>query len=156
EQMLSRRAKKPVPLYETPPDNAGHVIIAGFGRFGQIIARILRARHIPFTALDIDAEQVEFVRRFGSHAFFGDASRPDILAAADAELASAFVIAIDDVDASIRTAEVVKSTYPDVPIFARARNRAHAHRLIDVGVKYLQRETLLSAIDVTKQLLKEL
>ena len=156
EQMLSRRKKKPAPAYDTPPGNDGHVIIAGFGRFGQIIARILRARHIPFTALDIDAEQVEFVRRFGSQAFYGDASRPDILDAADAHLARAFVIAIDDVEASVRTAQIVKTTYPDLPIYARARNRAHAHRLLDIGVKYLQRETLLSAIDVTKHLLKEL
>ncbi len=156
EQLLSRRVKKSSPAYDTPPDNDGHVIIAGFGRFGQIIARTLRARHIPFTALDIDAEQVEFVRRFGSQAFYGDASRPDILDAADAHRARAFVLAIDDVEASVRAAEVVKSTYPNLPIYARARNRAHAHRLLDIGVTYLQRETLLSAIDVTKQLLKGL
>jgi glutathione-regulated potassium-efflux system protein KefB len=156
EQLLSRRAKKSAPAYDTLPDNDGHVIIAGFGRFGQIIARTLRARHIPFTALDIDAEQVEFVRRFGSQAFYGDASRPDILDAADAHRARAFVLAIDDVEASVRAAEVVKSTYPNLPIYARARNRAHAHRLLDIGVTYLQRETLLSAIDVTKHLLKGL
>ena len=113
EQLLSRRVKKSSPAYDTPPDNDGHVIIAGFGRFGQIIARTLRARHIPFTALDIDAEQVEFVRRFGAQAFYGDASRPDILDAADAHRARAFVLAIDDVEASVRAAEVVKSTYPE-------------------------------------------
>jgi glutathione-regulated potassium-efflux system protein KefB len=156
ESLLSRRKKKPAPDYETPPDNDGHVIIAGFGRFGQIVARILRARHIPFTALDIDAEQVEFVKRFGSEAFYGDASRPDILAAAGADKARAFVLAIDDVEASVRTAEILKSSYPKLPVYARARNRAHAHRLLDVGVTYLQRETLLSAIDVTKQLMKGL
>jgi glutathione-regulated potassium-efflux system protein KefB len=156
DTFLSRRKKKGDPAYEMPPENDGHVIIAGFGRFGQIVARILRARHIPFTALDIDAEQVEFVKRFGSEAFYGDASRPDILAAANADKARAFVLAIDDVEASVRTAEFVKSTYPKLPVYARARNRAHAHRLLDVGVTYLQRETLLSAIDVTKELLKGL
>jgi glutathione-regulated potassium-efflux system protein KefB len=155
EELLSRR-RKPTPQYDTPPDNDGHVIIAGFGRFGQIVARILTARRIPFTALDIDAEQVEFVKRFGSQAFYGDASRPEILDAADAHAARAFVLAIDDVEASVRTAELVRSRYPDLPIYARARNRAHAHRLLDLGVTHLQRATFLSAIDITKQLLKGL
>ena len=152
EQLLSRR-RKAAPNYDTPPENDGHVIIAGFGRFGQIVARILRAKRIPFTALDISAEQVEFVKRFGSQAFYGDASRPEILDAADAHRARAFVLAIDDVEGSMRTAEVVRSRYPDLPIYARARNRAHAHRLLDLGVTHLQRSTFLSAIDITKQLL---
>jgi glutathione-regulated potassium-efflux system protein KefB len=155
ESFLSRRGR-PAPVYETPPDNDGHVVIAGFGRFGQIVARILTARRIPFTALDIDVEQVEIVRRFGSQAFYGDASRPEILEAADTDEARAFVLAIDDVEASIRTAQLVRERYPDLPIYARARNRAHAHRLIDVGVTYLQRATFLSAVDVGKQLLRGL
>jgi glutathione-regulated potassium-efflux system protein KefB len=153
---LSRR-RKAEPAYDTPPDNDGHVIIAGFGRFGQIAGRILAAKGIPFIALDIDAEQVEFVKPFGSQAFFGDASRPEILDAADAHAARAFVLAIDDVEASMRTAELVRSRYPTLPIYARARNRAHAHRLLDLGgITYLQRATFLSALDVTKQLLKGL
>jgi len=156
EGLLSRRRKGPAPNYETPPDNDGHVIIAGFGRVGQIVARILNAKRIPFTALDISAEQVEFVRRFGSQAFYGDASRPEILEAADAHAARAFVLAIDDVEASMRTAELVRGKYPNLPIYARARNRAHAHRLLDLGVTYLQRATFLSSLDITKQLLKGL
>ena len=155
EQVLSRRHKV-TPAYDTPPEKDGHVIIAGFGRFGQIVARVLTAKRIPFTALDIDAEQVEFVKRFGSQAFFGDASRPEILHAAGAHEARAFVLAIDDVEASVRTAEYLRKTYPDLPIYARARNRAHAHRLLDVGVTHLQRATFLSAIDITKQLLQGL
>jgi glutathione-regulated potassium-efflux system protein KefB len=102
EDYFSRRGK-PAPIYDTMPQNEGHVIIAGFGRFGQIVARILRAKRIPFTALDISAEQIEFVKRFGSQAFFGDASRPEILDAADARSARAFVLAIDDVESSMRT-----------------------------------------------------
>jgi glutathione-regulated potassium-efflux system protein KefB len=156
ESLLSRRRKGPAPSYETPAGGDGHVIIAGFGRVGQIVARILRARHIPFTALDISAEQVEFVRRFGAQAFYGDASRPDILEAADAHAARAFVLAIDDVEASMRTAELVRSKYPNLPIYARARNRNHAHQLLDLGITTLQRETFLSALDITKQLLRGL
>jgi glutathione-regulated potassium-efflux system protein KefB len=155
EELLSRR-RKTTPAYETPPDNDGHVIIAGFGRFGQIVGRILAAKRIPFTALDIDAEQVEVVRRFGSQTFYGDASRPEILDAAGAHDARALVLAIDDVEASMRTAELVRSRYPDLPIYARARNRAHAHRLLDLGVTYMQRATFLSSLDVAKQLLKGL
>ncbi len=96
------------------------------------------------------------MRRFGAQAFYGDASRPEILEAADAHQARALVLAIDDVEASMRTAELVRSKYPDLPIYARARNRAHAHRLLDLGVTYLQRSTFLSSLDITKQLLKGL
>ncbi len=149
---------KPVALaaFETPSDNDAHVIIAGFGRFGQITARILRAKRLPFTALDISAEQVDFVKKFGSKVFYGDASRPDILSAAGADKARAFVLAIDDVEASMRTAEMVKQRYPQLPIFARARNRSHAHRLLDLGVKVVHRETFGSAIEMAGDILRGL
>ncbi len=131
-------------------------MIAGFGRFGQIIARVLRAKGIAFTALDISAEQVEFVRNFGSKVFYGDASRPEVLEAAQIDKAKAFVVAIDDIEASIRTIEYVKQRYPNLPIYARARNRVHAHRLLDLGVTALQRETFLSSLALTRQLLSGL
>lgn len=142
--------------FDALPEQTGHVVIAGFGRFGQIVARILRAKKIPFTALDIDAEQVEFVKKFGSEAFFGDASRPEILEAARLGEARAFVLAIDDVDASLRAAEFVRQRWPEVPVYARARNRAHVHRYLDLGVKIVQRETYFSALETTRQLLKGL
>lgn len=144
----------PARAWDTLPDSDAHVVIAGFGRFGQIIARILRAKGIAFTALDKSAEQVEFVKRFGSRAFYGDASRPEILQAAQIGKARAFVLAVDDVEASLRIAQYVKENYPHVPIFARARDRAHAHRFLDLGVRNLRRETFLSALDLTQQLLQ--
>ncbi|PPD01880.1 MAG: glutathione-regulated potassium-efflux system protein KefB [Hyphomicrobium sp.] len=150
---LFRKAATPMRAFDTLPDNDGHVVIAGFGRFGQIIARVLRAKGIPFTALDISAEQVEFVKKFGSKAFYGDASRPEILEAAQTDKARAFVLAIDDIEASMRTVEHVKARYPHVPIYARARNRTHAHRLLDIGVTALQRETFMSSLELTRQLL---
>ncbi len=156
ERLLTRKRAREEPRYEHPPANDRHVVIAGFGRYGQIVARVLRGKRIPFTALDISAEQVEFVRKFGSQAFFGDASRIEILEAAETGKARAFVLAIDDVDASLRTAELVRSQYPAVPIYARARNRNHAHRLLDLGVKTIQRETFLSALETTRQLLRGL
>lgn len=144
-----------VPM-ERPPEQDGHVIIAGFGRFGQIAARILRGKGIPFTALDISPEQIALVERFGSKAFYGDASRLDIIEAAQAEKARAFLLAIDDVEASLRTAEIVRAHFPKLPVYARARNRNHAHRLLDAGVKVVRRETFLSAIDITRSLLRGL
>jgi len=141
-------------VFEAPPMRKGHVIVAGFGRFGQIVVRVLRAKRIPFTALDVSAEQIELVRRFGSTAYYGDASRPEILAAAQADKASALVIAIDDVEASMQTAETARRLYPDLAIYARARNRNHAHRLTEVGVEAIRRETLLSALDLTRELLR--
>jgi glutathione-regulated potassium-efflux system protein KefB len=144
----------PLMTAEPLPEHDGHIIIAGFGRFGQITARILRAKRIPFTALDISAEQVDFVKKFGSQVFYGDAARPDILAAAKADKATAFVLAIDDIEASVRTAEMVKLHYPALPIYARARNRIHAHRLMDVGVKFVHRETFASALELSGDVLR--
>lgn len=156
DRALAKRVPRPVPLYETPPENDGHVIIAGFGRYGQIVARILRAKKIPFTALDINAEQVELVKQFGAEAFYGDASRLDVLQAANAADARALVLAIDDIDTSMRTVEVLKDRFPKLPVYARARNRNHAYRLLDQGVTAIQRETFHSALETTRQLLKGL
>lgn len=145
------------PLFDTPPPpEDGHVVIAGFGRVGQIVARILRARSIPFTALDVSPDQIELVKRFGSKAYYGDASRLDILEAAQTGKARAFVLAIDDMEASIKTAELVRRHFPDVPIYARARNRQHVYRLTDLGVKRTRRETFLSSVELTRDVLGEL
>ena len=124
------------------------------GRFGQIVARILRARRIPFTALDISAEQVDFIRRFGSEIYYGDASRLEILEAARTDRARAFVLAIDDMDASLRTAELVRRHYPDIPVYARARNRTHVHKLMDLGVTVIERETFRAALEIARQTLR--
>jgi len=139
--------------FDPIPENDGHVVIAGFGRFGQITARVLRAKGIPFTALDISAEQIAFVERFGNKAFFGDVSRPEVLEAAQIGKARAFVLAIDDVEASMRAAEIVKNNYPHVPVYARARDRMHAMQLLDLGVAELRRETFLASLDLTRLLL---
>lgn len=142
------------PKYDKPPAiEEGHVVIAGLGRFGQIVARILRARGIPFTALDISAEQIQLVRRFGAEGYYGDASRLDILEAAQTHKARAFVLAVDDVDASLKTAEIVRRHFPHVPIFARARNRQHVHKLMDLGIEEMRRETFLASIELTRDLL---
>lgn len=132
------------------------VIIAGFGRVGQIVARILLVRRIGFTALDISAEQVETVRKFGRKVYFGDASRVELLSAARADRARLFVLAIDDVEASIRTAETVRRHFPELRILARARNRFHAYRLMDLGVELIERETLQSSLQLARGVLEQL
>jgi glutathione-regulated potassium-efflux system protein KefB len=156
DDVVARALTPAPPDYEMPPEGEQHVIIAGFGRFGQIVARVLRARHIPFTALDASIAQVDFVKRFGAEIYYGDAGRIDILRAAGARKAQAFVLAIDNVDASIRVAEVVRENFPDLPIYARARDRIHVHRLLDLGVTIIERETFLSALELTRQLLRGL
>jgi glutathione-regulated potassium-efflux system protein KefB len=142
--------------FDALPDNDGHVVIAGFGRVGQIVARILLAKRIPFTALDSDPQHVDTVRRYGARAFYGDASRPEILDAAQTAKARAFVLAIDNVEASLRTARMVRQRYPHVPIYARSRHRRHTHQLMDLGIKVIRRETFLSSLDLTRELLRGL
>jgi glutathione-regulated potassium-efflux system protein KefB len=151
-------APKPAPAraFDDMPARDGHVVIAGFGRVGQIVARVLRAKRIPLTALDSNPEQVDFVRRFGTQIYYGDASRPEILEAAQTGRARAFVLAIDDVEASLRTARMVRRNYPHVPIYARARDRRHIHRLMDEGVKVMRRETFLASLDLTREVLRGL
>jgi voltage-gated potassium channel Kch len=114
----------------------------------------LRARHIPFTALDSNIEQVDFVKRFGAQIYYGDAGRLDILRAAGADKASAFVLAVDNVDHSLRVAEMVRMHFPDLRIYARARDRTHVHKLMDLGVTIIERETFLAALALTKTLLR--
>ncbi len=153
ERLICAKRKGTEPRFDDLPAKDEHVVIAGFGRYGQIVARVLRGKKIPFIALDISPEQVELVRKFGARAFYGDASRAEILEAAQTAKARAFVLAIDDVEASLRAAELVRRLYPDLPVYARARNRNHAHRLLDLGVKAIQRETFLSALETTRQVL---
>jgi glutathione-regulated potassium-efflux system ancillary protein KefC/glutathione-regulated potassium-efflux system protein KefB len=137
-------------------DEENRVIIAGFGRFGQIVGRILRARRIPFTALESSQAQVDFVRRFGNKVFYGDASRLELLRAARVDKADVLVLAIDDVEASVRAADTMRRHYPHVKVYARARNRQHAFRLMDCGVRYLIRETYLSSLDMAEKVLEGL
>jgi len=132
------------------------VLIAGFGRVGQVVARVLRAKHIGFTAMDANPEHIDFIKRFGNKVFYGDASRLDLLRAARADRAKVFVLAIDDIEASMRTAAVVQQHFPHVTIFARARNRQHAYRLMDLGIKHIMRETFSGSLELTGGVLEEL
>ena len=135
------------------PEEHQPIIIAGFGRVGQIVGRVLAARRIPFTALDASPAQVDFVRKFGSKIFYGDASRVDLLRAAGADTADTFVLAVDDVEASLKIAETVNRNFPNLKIYARARNRQHVYQLKALGVTILQRDTFLSSLALAQEVL---
>ena len=153
DDFLVSKKKKQDADFDQPPEEKGHVIIAGFGRFGQIFARILQAKRIPFTALDKSPEHVDFVKRFGNKIYYGDATRLEVLRAAQIEKASALVIAIDDVEGSLRMVQMIKQNYPDLDLYVRARNRRHVYQLLHLGVEKISRETFLSALDLTKEVL---
>jgi glutathione-regulated potassium-efflux system ancillary protein KefC len=144
------------PEGSAPPGEENPVVIAGFGRVGQIVGRILATRGIPFTALDLDPEQLDFVTQFGEKAYFGDASRLDLLRAARADKAAILVIAIDDIEASMKCAEIAKQHFPHLKIFARAHNRLHAYRLLDLGIRRVWRETFFSSANMAGRVLSEL
>ena len=153
---LSQKKEADSGPFDTPEELYPKVIIAGFGRVGQIVGRILSAKRISFTALEANQTQVDFLRRFGNQVFYGDASRLEMLRAAHAENAEVFVLAIDDVEASVRTAELIRRHFPHLKIFARARNRQHAFRLMDLDVRYTIRETLGSSLEMSGKVLEML
>jgi voltage-gated potassium channel Kch len=149
-----RSRKAPAREFDKIESNDSRVIIAGIGRFGQVVGRILRLRRVPFTAIDVSVEQIDLVRRFGNKAYYGDVSRLELLHTAGAHRAELFVLAIDDVEASLRTAELLRRHFPHVKILARARNRQHALRLMDLDVRYIVRETYYSSLDLARQALE--
>ncbi len=156
DRWMAKRDAESQPEFDTIDGPGNPVIIAGYGRIGQIISRVLRMSGLPFTALEVNYQQVDFVRRFGSKVFYGDASRLELLHAAKAGEAKLFVLAIDDVEASVKTAAVVRRHFPDLPILARARNRVHVFKLRDLGVKMIYRETFPASLDMARQALLRL
>jgi glutathione-regulated potassium-efflux system ancillary protein KefC len=137
-------------------DEGAPVIIAGFGRFGQIVGRLLFASGVKATVLDHDPDQIELLRKFGFRIFYGDATRLDLLHAAGADRAKLFVLAIDDPTASVRVAEVVRHNFPKLQVVARARNISHWVELRKVGVEAVERETFESALRSGRQALERL
>jgi glutathione-regulated potassium-efflux system ancillary protein KefC len=141
---LARGPRTPLAELDTPQD--APVIIAGFGRYGGIVGRLLYANGLRATVLDHDAEQVEAVRRFGWRVHYGDATRLDLLRTAGAARAKVFVLAIDDVAQSLAVAKLVREHFPQLTIVARVRNVSHYYAMRELGVEILERETLDSAL----------
>lgn len=142
--------------YDTIPEHEHQVIIAGFGRMGQIIGRVLRMHNIEFTAIEKSARRVDFVRKFGNQVYYGDPTNPEILRAAGVSHVKLFVICMGDPAVILSTAEYVVRNYPDLTILARAVDRQHYYRLRDVGVKYIFRETFLASLDMSRESLEVL
>ena len=137
-------------------DATGPVIIAGFGRFGQIVGRLLLANDIRPVVLEHDPDQVESVRKFGYRVFYGDATRLDLLRAAGAAKARLLVNAIDGVEDSIALVDRVRANFPDLPIVSRARNVSHYLELRLRGVTVIERETFEAALKAGRAVLEAL
>lgn len=150
------KARAPEPDYDEIVNAETPVIICGFGRVGQVVGRILRMQNIHFTALEKDATQVEGVRRFGFKVYYGDPGRPDLLRAAGAETAKLIVVALDDMEETLVVVDMIRRNFPNLKIFARARNRRHAHLLMDRKVDGLVRETFHSSLRLSEKVLTAL
>jgi glutathione-regulated potassium-efflux system ancillary protein KefC len=148
-----RRASQHAENYDEIKDADAPVIIAGFGRFGQIVGRLLFASRIKVTVLDHDPDQVEFLRRFGFRVFYGDATRLDLLRAAGAGQARLLINAIDDVDASLELTDLVREHFPSLRVVARARNVTHYLELRARHVDVVERETFESALHAGRRAL---
>ena len=147
DRTAARHAAAPArKLDEIAEEQHAPVIIAGFGRYGQIVGRLLSANGLEATVLDHDVEQIETVRRFGWKAFYGDATRLDLLRVSGAGRARVLVLAIDDVEQSVEVAKLVREHFPGLTIVARARNVGHYYRLSALGVTLIERETLDAAL----------
>jgi glutathione-regulated potassium-efflux system ancillary protein KefC len=156
DRFLSTQATKPEGIDTIAEDQDAPILIAGFGRYGQIVARLLYANGFTATVLEHDAEQVEAVRRFGWPVFYGDASRLDLLRKAGAAQARLLVLAIDDVAQSVKVAELVREHFPHLHIAARARNVTHYYKLRKLGIELIERETLDSALMTGRSVLEQL
>lgn len=135
-------------------DEKGKVIIAGIGRFGQVVNRLLIANNIPTIVLDHQVTQIDRMRRVNVKSYYGDASRPELLHTAGIEDASLIVVAINDTARAIEIVKHVKYTYPHVQVLARAYDRAHLYELKEAGADYVIGETYSSALNVAGEALK--
>jgi len=148
--LLKRREE---PDYDRIDEPANPVIIIGFGRFGQITARLLRLHDIHFTAIDNSASQIDFVRKFGNKVYYGDATRLQLLRAAKINQAKLVLLAIGNTETSLRIANLLIKHFPNTPIYARARNRFHVYKLMDLNISVFYRDTYYSSLYMAKEVL---
>ena len=155
DRLMVPRINARVPLSDVPegmPD--GHeIIVLGYGRFGQIVTRLLRAQGYSMTLIDDDPAQIELVKRFGVKVFYGDGGRLDILRSAGAANAEMIVIAVAGGERILAIAELIRRNFPKVKIAARAVDRSHAHDLMALGVETFERETFRAAVTLGEKAL---
>lgn len=137
-----------------PIDERNNIILAGYGRFGQVIGRFLNGEKIKVTVLEKNPEQIELLRKFGYQGYFGDANRLDLLKSAGADHAKLLIVAVGNPDVNLDIVKLAKEEFPHLKIFARARNRRHAYELHKAGVDYFRRELFDSSLLMTKEILK--
>ena len=154
--LIPRLSIAPVKPYDVIEPSDSPVIVAGFGRVGQIVGRVLNAHGIPFTALERDSGQVDVIRRFGGTVYYGDAARPDVLRAAGADQAKLLVVALEDMERALLTVEAARRNHPHLKVLSRARNRRHAHLLMDRGVEGVVRDTFHSSLRLAELSLEAL
>ena len=155
-EQIQKRSSSALPEFDKPEQisTAKHVIIAGYGRFGQIMGRLLHAQGYEITVLDHSPSQIELLRRFGNTVFYGDAARQELLEAAGAHTAQMLVVAIDDPDKTIEIIKLAHKNYPQLKIVARAIDRRHAYQLLNLKVDAFNRETVDSAINLAVEALE--
>ena len=158
--LLERRVKgataKRTDLDELDQLQDAPVIIAGFGRYGQIVGRMLYANGVKPTVLEHSAEAIDALNKFGWRVFYGDATRLDLLRNAGAETARVLVLAIDDIEQSIEIATMAREHFPKLVVVARARNVRHFYALRKLGVRLIERETFDSALMSARSVLEAL
>jgi len=143
-------------LAEISEQQEAKVVICGFGRYGQIVGRVLSAQGLKVTVLDHDPDTVEGLREFGYRVFYGDATRLDLLRIAGAGSARAIVVAVDDIDQSLEIVDLARAHFPQAAIVARARNVGHFYRLKDRGVEHIERELFESSLRSARSVLEVL
>lgn len=137
-------------------DEENPVIIAGFGRFGNIVGRLLQANGVGATILDLDADNVDLLRRLGFKVFYGDASRQDLLLVAGAAHAKLIILAIDDTEKTLGMVQCIQKNFPHLTILVRANGRSDAYKLFEAGVRYVYRETFDTSLRVGVEALQQL
>ena len=157
DRLVVARARAPAEPEALPFDeNRPDVIVAGFGRFGQIAGRLLMANDFKVVTLEASIEQIDLLRRFGWRVHYGDAGRVELLRAAGAEHAKLLVIAIDDRDRAVEMVAAARHAFPNLPILARAYDRRHAYELLREGADGVERETFESALNFGRKALVRL
>lgn len=146
----------PTTMEEISEQQDAKVIICGFGRYGQIVGRMLSAQGLKITVLDHDPDTIESLREFGFRVFYGDATRLDLLRTAGAGTAKVVVVAVDDMEQSLKIVDLVRQNFPNARIVARARNVAHVYQLLDRKIEHVERELFESSLRSARSVLEGL
>jgi len=147
-------ARQPTTMEEISEQQDAKVVICGFGRYGQIIGRLLTAQSVPITVLDHDPDTIEALREFGIRVFYGDATRLDLLRTAGAGTARVLVVAVDDMEQSLKIVDLVQKHFPQARLVVRARNVTHYYQLLDRKVEFIERELFESSLRSARSVLE--